>query len=101
MVITFTESRKLPRHRLAFYCFSMKLPRATMDACRNKMAQVEAEVLAYALEAGKLEYAELGAGEALLILPRAGHAVLTSDFKVVVAAEYHWKGENRQYGRYF
>ena len=80
---------------------SMKLPRAIVDECRNRMAQVEVEVLTYALGLDKLEYAELAAGEALLILPRAGHAVLTSDYKVVLAGEWHWRGENRQYGRFF
>ena len=54
---------------------------------------LEQEVLSYALDKGVLEYAELAAGESLLILPRAGHAVLTGDFKVVLAGEWHWQGE--------
>ena len=41
------------------------------------------------LHRGLLEYAEIGAGETLLILPRGGHAVMTGESKVVVAGEWH------------
>ena len=55
--------------------------------------ELEHAVLDYALEKGVLEYAELEPGESLLILPRAGHAVLTGDYKVVLAGEWHWHAE--------
>jgi hypothetical protein len=42
---------------------------------------------------GKLQYADVLPGESLFILPCAGHAVVAGQYKVVVAAEWHWKGE--------
>ncbi len=41
----------------------------------------------------RLECSDVTAGESLLILPSAGHAVLTGDFKIVLAGEWHHRGE--------
>ena len=55
----------------------------------RELLRLERRVLARCLRAGKLQYAEFGAGETLLILPTGGHAVLTGRRKVVVAGEWH------------
>ena len=58
---------------------------------------LQMRVLAALLEGGKLQYAEVKEGESLLILPCAGHTVLTGDFKIVLAGEWHAKCEEEPY----
>ena len=58
--------------------------------CRAGLADsFEKRVLDRCLHRRLLEYAQIGPGETLLILPRGGHAVMTGDSKVVVAGEWH------------
>ena len=61
----------------------------TGPMAHRELLRLERRVLARCLRAGKLQYAEFGAGETLLILPTGGHAVLTGRRKVVVAGEWH------------
>ena len=65
----------------------------------SKAMEIELEVLRRLLELGKLEYAEVKAGESLLILPAAGHTVLTGNFKIVLAGEWHARSENDDLGK--
>jgi hypothetical protein len=57
--------------------------------------QYELKVLNYLLDRNMLEYAEAVGGEALMILPVAGHAVLTESYKIVLASEMHWWNEEK------
>ena len=58
------------------------------DLSRSELGLEEGE--AFDVERGIGEVKE---GESLLILPCAGHAVLTGDFKIVLAGEWHAKCE--------
>ncbi len=61
----------------------------TRSVSSASLAGFEAEVLRRCLCAGKLQHGAFARGETAMILPRGGHAVLTGDFKVVVAGEWH------------
>ena len=63
-------------------------------AYTERIQAIENSALLRLAARGKLQYAEIRAGESILILPNAGHTVLTGDFKVVLAGEWHWKMED-------
>lgn len=55
--------------------------------------EYELKVLYHLMDVGMLEYAEATGGEGILIPPLSGHVVLTEDYKIVLASEMHWRGE--------